>query len=88
MLEFAKSKANKAGVKNIVFSHSGFLTFDTKNPPVDVITTTFAFHHLPDFWKGIALQRLNKLLKPGGLLYLHDVILEECYQQLKIAKLC
>jgi len=39
--------------------------------------TTFAFHHLPDFWKGIALKKVNSMLKPGGQFYLRDVILEE-----------
>jgi putative AdoMet-dependent methyltransferase len=45
--------------------------------PVDAIVTTFAFHHLPDFWKGIALKRLNRMLKEGGQLYIHDVLIEE-----------
>ena len=51
------------------------------NQPVGVtakeaIVTTFAFHHLPDFWKGVALSRMHGMLQPGGLLYIHDVILE------------
>ena len=36
--------------------------------------TKAAFHHLPDFWKQIALLRINKMLKTGGLLYIHDVV--------------
>ena len=39
--------------------------------------TTFAFHHFPDFWEGVALSRMRGMLKPGGLLYIHDVILEQ-----------
>jgi ubiquinone/menaquinone biosynthesis C-methylase UbiE len=54
MIEYAKIKADKAGVKNISFCHGGFLTFEYDGPAADVIVTTFAFHHLPDFWKGIA----------------------------------
>lgn len=77
MLDRAKSEATKAGVTNIEFRHAGFLTYDHADQPVDAIVTTLAFHHLPDFWKGIALKRMNNMLKLGGRFYIHDVILEE-----------
>jgi ubiquinone/menaquinone biosynthesis C-methylase UbiE len=77
MIENAKAKAVKIGVTNIMFHHAGFLTYEHKDTPADAIVTTFAFHHLPDYWKGIALKRMNSMLKPGGFLYIHDVILEE-----------
>jgi putative AdoMet-dependent methyltransferase len=77
MLEYAKRKAEKAGVSNIVFCHGGFLTYSHAAPPVDACVTNTAFHHIPDFWKGIALQRLNRMLKDGGQLYLSDVIFED-----------
>ncbi len=76
MLDFAESKAIEAGLSNVEFHHSGFLTYAHVDPPVDAVFTTFAFHHLPDFWKGIALKRLNRMLKSGGQLYIHDVIIE------------
>lgn len=76
MLEYAGKKAEQKGVANIVFCHGGFLSYEHAAPPVDAIITNTAFHHLPDFWKGIALQRLNRMLKPGGRLYLSDVIIE------------
>ncbi len=77
MIANAKLKSDKAGVSNIQFHHAGFLTFEFPEEHADAVTTTFAFHHLPDFWKGIALKRIHKMLKPHGQLYLHDVILEE-----------
>jgi ubiquinone/menaquinone biosynthesis C-methylase UbiE len=77
MLDYAKTKAQKAGVSNITFFHKGFLTFEYNGPPVDAIITSFAFHHLPDFWKGIALHRMYRMLKTGGQLFIHDAILEE-----------
>jgi len=77
MIECARGKATEAGVSNIEFHHAGFLTYEHKDQPVDAVVSTFSFHHLPDFWKGIALQRLNSMLKPGGLFYMHDVIMEE-----------
>jgi putative AdoMet-dependent methyltransferase len=77
MIEHAKAKAIQAGVANIIFHHAGFLTYEHKDTHADAIVTTFAFHHLPDYWKGIALKRMNSMLKPGGFLYIHDVIIEE-----------
>lgn len=77
MIDRAAAKAVKAGAANIEFRLAGFLTYDHADAPVDAVVTTFAFHHLPDFWKGIALKRIKGMLKPGGQLYLHDVILEE-----------
>ncbi len=77
MIDYAKIKVEKAGLSNIEFSHSGFLTYDYTGPAADYIVTTYVLHHLPDFWKGIALERMYKMLKPGGTLYIHDVILEE-----------
>ena len=34
----------------------------------------FALHHLPDFWKQVALIRLARALNPSGVLYLRDVV--------------
>ena len=77
MLEYAKGKAAKAGAANIEFLHGGFLTHACPDDSLDRVTTTFAFHHLPDYWKGVALKRLRAMLKPGGILYMHDVVIEE-----------
>lgn len=77
MIEHTKAKAARAGASNIMFHHAGFLTYEHKDTPADAIVTTFAFHHLPDYWKGIALKRMSSMLKPDGFLYINDVILEE-----------
>jgi len=77
MLECARRKALAADVPGIEFHHAGFLTHWVVEPGADVLTTTFSFHHLPDFWKGIALKRMHGMLRPGGRLYMHDVILQE-----------
>jgi ubiquinone/menaquinone biosynthesis C-methylase UbiE len=76
MLDLASTKAVRAGISNIEFHQAGFLTYQHQGQPVDAIVTTFAFHHLPDFWKGIAMNRMNEVLKTGGQLYIHDVIME------------
>lgn len=76
MLRLAEAKAGVAGRRNVVFHHAGFLSYEYPTGQADVVTSTFAFQHLPDFWKGVALDRISGWLKPGGLFYLHDVILE------------
>lgn len=32
-----------------------------------------ALHHLPDFWKALALWRIAQMLGPGGILRLRDI---------------
>ena len=85
MIEYAKAKAAKAGLSNIEFCHGGFLSYNHQDQAVDAIVTTFAFHHLPDFWKGIALSRMNRMLKFGGQLFIKDIILKEEYAPQNIA---
>lgn len=77
MLDRAQEKAQEAGVDSISFHHAGFLHYKHPDGGADAIASTFAFHHLPDFWKGIALKRMNRMLKPKGRLYLYDVVIEE-----------
>ncbi len=38
--------------------------------------TRNALHQLPDFWKAMALDRIAALLRPGGVLRLHDLIFD------------
>jgi len=74
MLESARSKASAAGISNVTFSHGGFLTYEHDAAPPDAIVTSMAFHHLPDLWKAVALDRMSIMLKNGGQLYIHDVV--------------
>ena len=41
---------------------------------MDVVHSAFALHHLPDFWKHIALRRIAAMLKPGGRYCLNDTV--------------
>lgn len=77
MLDYARHKAQEAGIDTIEFRHAGFLSLEQPDATVDAITTVFSFHHLTDFWKGVALKRLYAMLKPGGKFYIHDVVLTE-----------
>jgi len=77
MLKYAEAKAQEAGLRNIAFVHAGFLTYQHAGEPVDLAVSQLALHHLPDFWKLVALKRLAAILKPGAKLYLHDVVFPE-----------
>ncbi|MFA5259870.1 MAG: methyltransferase domain-containing protein [Candidatus Omnitrophota bacterium] len=75
MIEKAKKKLNK-DVHNLKFVNAGFLSYEHEGDRADVVVTKVAFHHLPDFWKQIALLRINRMLKMGGLLYIHDIVFQ------------
>jgi ubiquinone/menaquinone biosynthesis C-methylase UbiE len=72
MLEYAQQRCTKQGVRNVEFHHAGFLTYEHKEELLDFAVTKSALHHLPDFWKMIALQRIHAILKSGGIFYLGD----------------
>ena len=74
MLGRARRKARKTGRTNVEFRRGGFLTYEHTDDPVDAIVSVLAMHHLPDFWKFVALHRLTSMLKPNGRLYLLDVV--------------
>ncbi len=75
MIVQARRKVD-ASQTNLTFIQAGFLTYEHADDPVDLVMTKVAFHHLPDFWKQIALLRMNRMLKSQGLLYLHDVVFQ------------
>jgi len=74
MIEYAKHKAGKIGLDNINFYNNGFLTYKYDGIPFDAVITSLALHHLPDFWKLIALKRIHSMLKQEGYFYLYDVV--------------
>jgi ubiquinone/menaquinone biosynthesis C-methylase UbiE len=52
----------------------GFLTYEHAGQPADLVYSRYALHHLPDFWKAIALGRIRRMLAPEGLFRLWDVV--------------
>ena len=52
----------------------GFLSYQHAGSPADAVYTRNALHQLPDFWKAVALDRIGTMLRPGGVLRLHDLI--------------
>ena len=53
---------------------AGFLTYEHEGDPPAFVYTRNALHHLPDFWKTIALARLHALLADGGTFVLRDIV--------------
>jgi 2-polyprenyl-3-methyl-5-hydroxy-6-metoxy-1,4-benzoquinol methylase len=53
---------------------AGLLSFDYQPDSYDLIVSEFALHHLPDFWKSVALARIFAALKPGADFYLRDIV--------------
>jgi SAM-dependent methyltransferase len=74
MLGRLEEKARAAGVANLVACPGGFLTYRHAGEPADAVYSVAALHHLPDFWKQLALRRAAELLRPDGRFYLFDVV--------------
>jgi len=58
MLAFARGKAAERGVSNVSFEPGGFLSGFTPPQQVGGVVSQLALHHLPDFWKQVALKRI------------------------------
>ena len=74
MVEATERKLAEHAVKNVECVQAGFLSYEHHGALADVVYTRNALHHLPDFWKGIALRRMADALAPGGTLLLRDLV--------------
>lgn len=69
MLELARSRSDA-----VEWVEAGFLSYEHRREPPQLVHSRHALHHLPDLWKGVALARLHDLLAPGGVLVLRDLV--------------
>jgi len=53
---------------------AGFLSYEHSGEPPSIVYSRNALHHLPDFWKAIALERVAQMLASGGTLVLRDIV--------------
>jgi SAM-dependent methyltransferase len=74
MLNRLQAKIADLGLSNVEIVRAGFLTYEHVGGPADFIYSRYALHHLPDFWKAVALSRLRPMLRAGGVLRLWDVV--------------
>jgi SAM-dependent methyltransferase len=74
MLKLLGDRAAAARLANLDCVQAGFLSYEHVGPPADGVYTRNALHHLPDFWKGLALERIVRIMRPGAVLRIHDLI--------------
>jgi ubiquinone/menaquinone biosynthesis C-methylase UbiE len=74
MLARLQEKLEAGAAGNVEAVHAGFLTYEHTGRPADLVYSRYALHHLPDFWKALALRRIAGMLRPGGVLRLWDVV--------------
>jgi SAM-dependent methyltransferase len=74
MLATLRERSAAAGCENLDCVRAGFLSYERSGPPADGVHTRNALHQLPDFWKALTLDRIARMLRPGGVLRLRDLI--------------
>jgi SAM-dependent methyltransferase len=74
MLALLQAKAERLGIENVECVRGGFLTYEHRGEPADFVYSRNALHHLPDFFKALALQRISSVLRLGGVLRLRDLV--------------
>jgi SAM-dependent methyltransferase len=74
MLAIVAEQAQKRGIVNVEGVRAGFLTYTHRGEPADFVYSRHALHHLPDFWKAVALTRIAAMLRPGGIFRLRDLM--------------
>jgi len=74
MLAYLAAEATEAGIDNVEIVRAGFLSYQHEGDLADIVYSRNVLHHLPDFWKAVALTRVANMLKPGGVLLLHDLV--------------
>src|ERR1700748_1113228 len=65
------ARARKVAIRT---QSAGLLSFAYQPNSYDLIVSEFTLHHLPDFWKAVALSRIFAALKPGANFYLRDMV--------------
>lgn len=76
MLDRLRDLVAEAEITNLECAHAGFLSYEHTGPPADAVCTRNALHQLPDFWKAIALDRIARMLRPGGVLRVRDLVFD------------
>jgi SAM-dependent methyltransferase len=74
MLAVVRERASDQGLRNLEVAPQGLLTYEHEGDAPDFIYSRNVLHHLPDFWKTVALRRMAEMLAPGGVLVLRDLV--------------
>src|ERR1700759_4759043 len=73
MLALAKIQAGDRKVA-LRTQSAGLLSFAYQPDSYDLIVSEFTLHHLPEFWKAVAMSRIYDALKPGACFFLRDIV--------------
>ena len=74
MLAATRERGRRLGLTNVRCVEAGFLSYEHQGTPASAAYSRNALHHLPDFWKAVALTRIAGFLAPGGVLRLRDLV--------------
>jgi cyclopropane fatty-acyl-phospholipid synthase-like methyltransferase len=74
MLRVARARVATAGLANVELVEAGLLSYEHRGDPPQLVHSRNALHHLPDFWKALALARVRELLAPRGVFLLRDLV--------------
>lgn len=74
MLDQLRAKVAERGITNIEIVNAGFVTYEHAGRPANFIYSRWALHQIPDFWKSLALTRMRRALRAGGVLRLSDIV--------------
>lgn len=74
MVSHLRRRVEALSLSNVDCVHAGFLSYQHNGTPVAAVFCRNALHQLPDFWKGVALWRMSRWLRVGGILRLHDLV--------------
>jgi SAM-dependent methyltransferase len=78
MEAFLRERAASTGAAGtgVEFVRAGFLSYEHEGAPADAVVSRNALHQLPDLWKAMALERIGRMLRPGGVLRLRDLVFD------------
>ncbi len=74
MVASLQARVAEARLENVRCVEAGFLSYEHEAAPADFVYSRNALHHLPDYWKAIALHRIAAVLRPDGVLRLRDLV--------------
>ena len=75
MIEKASTNAQAAGVKNVTFKQGVIEESPVEDQWADVVISNGAINLAPD--KDAVFRELNRVLKPGGLVQIADILVEK-----------
>lgn len=74
MLERIQTRARAAALDNVHSVIADLREVPLEDASADVVVSSYAFHHLPDSGKELALAEARRMLRPGGRLVICDMM--------------